>query len=401
MRPGMSATVSVIVPTYQRRDYLLRAVASILAQTYERFELIVVDDGSTDGTDQALRDLDRRLRYHWQENRGPAAARNAGIAMARGEIVAFLDSDNRWRPHHLALLTDALARFPQAVLATSCPSFQIAGRTPAARAELVDALPSLLLRNVVGYTSCTAIRADALRAAGGFDEQLPVFEDTDLWLRLAMQGPFCMVPHRTIVHQSTRGGLKQRGVRAGRYLPAVVLSTRRAEERLRCMDRADRDDLIARARARVLLVEAVRGLSTGDHEATRRALVEACALAPELSSTPEIVLGQLRLAPVEDTEASRLINAAGRLWPAQDSDTARYLHGYGAVRTLRAGHVTEAGRQLWPARTWLDPRFLARTTPISFRLVRGWLQQRRGHGDETVPPHDSPGSGPSSLRDMK
>ena len=120
----MSLRISVIIPTYQRREYVARAVRSVLVQTFSDFELIVIDDGSTDGTDEALTGLDSRLRYQWQENGGPGAARNAGIALARGEIVAFLDSDNRWLPRHLAIVTDVLERHPEAVLvsATSRPA---------------------------------------------------------------------------------------------------------------------------------------------------------------------------------------------------------------------------------------------------------------------------------------
>src|SRR5438132_3254976 len=105
---GAPPAVSVIVPTFQRREYVVRAVGSVLAQTYEDFELIVVDDGSTDGTGEALAGLDGRLRYLWQENRGTGAARNTGLRLARGEIVAFLDSDNRWLPHHLGIVTEVL-----------------------------------------------------------------------------------------------------------------------------------------------------------------------------------------------------------------------------------------------------------------------------------------------------
>ncbi len=79
----MTPTVSVVIPTYQRRDDVLRAVESVLAQSFEDFEVIVVDDGSTDGTAEALAGLDPRLRYVWHENRGTGAARNAGLRLAR------------------------------------------------------------------------------------------------------------------------------------------------------------------------------------------------------------------------------------------------------------------------------------------------------------------------------
>src|SRR2546421_13038913 len=102
---GAAPAVSVIVPTFQRREYVVRAVGSVLAQTYEDFELIVVDDGSTDGSGVALAGLDCRLRYLWQENRGTGAARQKGLGLVRGEIVAFLASHYTWLPPHLWIVT--------------------------------------------------------------------------------------------------------------------------------------------------------------------------------------------------------------------------------------------------------------------------------------------------------
>src|SRR2546423_455961 len=96
---GRAPAVSVLVPTYQRRAAVALAVRSILAQTYRDFEVIVVDDGSTDGTEDEVAPLG--VRYLWQENRGVSAARNAGLWVARGRIIAFLDSDNMWYPDHL------------------------------------------------------------------------------------------------------------------------------------------------------------------------------------------------------------------------------------------------------------------------------------------------------------
>src|SRR5689334_25256855 len=91
-------SVSVVLPTYERREQVVRAVESVLRQTYRDFELIVVDDGSTDGTEAALRRLGDGLRYVRRENGGTGAARNTGTELARGAVVAFLDSDDEWRP---------------------------------------------------------------------------------------------------------------------------------------------------------------------------------------------------------------------------------------------------------------------------------------------------------------
>jgi GT2 family glycosyltransferase len=375
--------VSVVIPTHQRRDCVRRAVASVLAQRYQNFELIIVDDGSTDGTDLALRNRDPRVRYRWQEHRGVAAARNTALALARGEIVAFLDSDNRWLPDHLTVVTAAFVRFPNVVLVSTCPGFLIRGREPVARATIVDALPSLLLLNRVGYTSCTGVRSWALREAGGFDERLAVYEDSDLWARLAMLGPFCLLSHRTIVHRASREGLKQRGVAAGEYVKAMVLSARGAQERLRDLGRADLDELEARLQAKLLVVDAIQALSLGDHEGAGRRLSAACSLAPELSCDPEIILGVMRLLPIQPDAAPRLVATTAALWPDRRAQTPRYLEGYGVIRALQARQLMAAAQQAGRAYSWLDPSFLMRTAPLSIRLFQRWLHLRTARGMET------------------
>lgn len=104
-------TVSIILPTYNRAKFLPEAFAAIGAQQWTDWELIVIDDGSTDNTRELIGELTRswpqHVRYVWQENRGPAAARNHGIAEARGELIAFYDSDDLWLPQHLSRCVEA------------------------------------------------------------------------------------------------------------------------------------------------------------------------------------------------------------------------------------------------------------------------------------------------------
>ena len=277
-----SPRVSVVIPTYERRDYVRRAVASVLAQSIQDFELIVVDDGSTDGTGSTVDGLDDRIRYEWQENGGVSSARNAGIRLARGNLVAFLDSDDQWLPDHLAVVIDVLSGHPEAVLCSTSPRFDAGGRQPSSRAEIVDLLPLLFVENVVGAPSGVVVRRTALLEAGGFDERLAVMEGWELWLRLARLGPFALLRRRTFVFQATRGSLTERSSRSGEYQRAMDIVAASAAAVAADSGCSDGSDLRVRARGLGAYFEAQHALARGDDTAAAAALADACERLPEL-----------------------------------------------------------------------------------------------------------------------
>ena len=334
----MPRAVSVIIPTFQRREFVRRAVASVLTQSYRDFELIVVDDGSIDGTREALKPFSDRLRYVWHENRGPAAARNAGLAVATGEIVAFLDSDDRWLSHHLDVLVKTFGLHPAAVLVGTCPGFLTAGRDEPRAAQLVHPLPQLLIANDIGYVSCVGVRRSAVDAVGGFSEGLEPAEYNDLVLRLALLGPFALVRRRTVVIQATRGSLLDRGRRRGQYLQALAESARRTAEATRGQRVAERAEGAHR------FFDALQALDAGRTDDAREALDDACRRFPELSSEPVLVGRQLLNAMPGDRLT--VFAAMAQLWPEPRSDTAVALRAYALAHAVRAGHAREAARLL-------------------------------------------------------
>ena len=181
--------VSVIIPTYNRAAAVQRAIASVLGQTLEDFELLVVDDGSTDETADAIAGIDDpRLRCIRQErNKGVAAARNRGIAEARAPLLAFLDSDDEWLPRKLALQVALMESSPRHVGFVGCGvEDTLDGRTqakpPEGRGFLFD---RMLYANLLhGAGSSALVRKAAIDMVGGFDERLPAIEDYDLWIRI-------------------------------------------------------------------------------------------------------------------------------------------------------------------------------------------------------------------------
>ncbi len=367
----------MVLPTYQRLGLVQRAIASVLAQTERDFELIVIDDGSTDGTGAAIAALGDAVRYQWQPNRGVAAARNAGIGLARAPLIAFIDSDNRWLPDHLAVVTEVFRRHPEAVLASTSRGYLTVGKQEPAEADLIDVLPGLMLRNDVGFVSCTAARRDALLAAGGFEERMSVGEDSELWLRLAMRGPFAYVRRRTVVRQATRGGLKERGSRLGGYLDAWEIGWPRIISELEGLERDDRAELVVKAKGNHHFVRAIRALERRDDSGAGLEFDRACRLMPELSSNPLWLshrLSQYLPRADEPAERARVFRTTATLWPEQRADTAMYLRAYAALLALRRGRLIAAAGLIrgWPVRA--TPGFLVRISPS---LVRDW--RRRIH----------------------
>ncbi len=186
---GAAPLVSVVIPTHDRAAATERAARSVLAQSHRALELLVIDDGSTDGTAERVEALgDPRLRVVRQRNAGVAAARNRGLAEAKGAYVAFLDSDDAWRPDKLARQVAALEAAPARVgiCTTGAEIRPRVGPAEIRRPEIRgDAFAALLLRNLVhAPTSCALIRREVAEAVGGFDPTLPAIEDWE-WLQRA------------------------------------------------------------------------------------------------------------------------------------------------------------------------------------------------------------------------
>jgi GT2 family glycosyltransferase len=193
-----SARLSVVIPAFNAASTIRSAVASTLRQTLPVLEVIVVDDGSTDATAQIVgAQSDPRVHLISQANGGPSAARNAGIAAARGEWVAFLDSDDLWLPRYVETATVALtAASNPGFVYTDAYVFDVQRgqiRVQPAMDAIVPPPPDrerflieLLRRNFV-FTSA-AVPAAVLAAVGGYDETLRLAEEYDMWLRILIAG---------------------------------------------------------------------------------------------------------------------------------------------------------------------------------------------------------------------
>ncbi|MBS1811265.1 MAG: glycosyltransferase [Acidobacteria bacterium] len=197
--------VSVVIPTYNSASYLIEAVESVLAQTYQDFEVLVIDDGSTDETEQIMRRYQAPVRYIRQQNGGVSVARNRGIAESRGRYVAFLDADDIWLPHKLARQIAALRQQPHDQVCYSAFTVVDFALNPieVRRSQRQgSALEDLLTRgNVVATPSTVLCERTLFDSVGSFDPALSQCADWDMWVRLAARTEFLYLDEPLVTYR--------------------------------------------------------------------------------------------------------------------------------------------------------------------------------------------------------
>lgn len=166
--------VSVIIPAYNAETYLSDAIESVLGQNYQPLEILVVDDGSSDRTAEIAKEYGARIRYVYQTNAGPAAARNAGINLANGEIIGFLDADDLWSKNFLTTLVNILVESPTIEIAQG-----VIEDVPLAESVLPENYPAYQFINL----GSALYRRTVFDKISGFDETMRYGEDMDFFLR--------------------------------------------------------------------------------------------------------------------------------------------------------------------------------------------------------------------------
>ena len=241
--PGIPGLVSIIIPCYNRADIVGETIDSVLAQTYERFEIILVDDGSTDNTREIISAYaDHRIRYFYQANGGLSAARNSGLNVAEGEFVAFLDSDDIWLDWKLSAQVEIFRRHPEAGLiwsdmstftnagkiddqrhlrtfysAYSTINFEDTHERPGTLSDLVtDVSPDLancpyyvadvfhyMFSGNLVHPSTAIVRRERLQKSGPFEPELTGFgaEDYHFYFRICSEGPVAFLDAPTTLYR--------------------------------------------------------------------------------------------------------------------------------------------------------------------------------------------------------
>jgi hypothetical protein len=218
---------SVVIPLYNKRPYIRRTVDSVLAQTFPDFELVVVDDGSTDGSAEVLASIeDSRLKVVRQANQGEGAARNTGMAHAYGVWLALLDADDSWLPHHLAELAHIADNYPQSGMISCAFREVVSANIP----PVLDGVVGIDTIRQVNYfeeaarnkgfinASSVAIRRDVAQAVGGFSGK-KAGADIEYWVKVALQFPVAVSIRVTSLYFRDTGGVMQQLTDASKDQP--------------------------------------------------------------------------------------------------------------------------------------------------------------------------------------
>jgi glycosyltransferase involved in cell wall biosynthesis len=277
MKPPASSgdrpRVSVITPAYNSARFLPDTIQSVRNQTFADWELLVVDDGSTDETvsivERAAQD-DARIRLLRQSNAGPSSARNRGMQEARGAYFAFLDSDDQWLPEFLQHQLDVFDRYPDTALVTANAYYLGGPQNGQPRRPAAAGNPVLTLENIIQNDSAvfimTVFRREVFERIGGLDEGQWTSEDYDFWIRSALAGFVFRVSTRPLaLYRRHEGSLSADSARMLRGILHTYSKTRGAFESgssaLQALDRQ-----IARFESELLLVEGKQALERRDYQ---------------------------------------------------------------------------------------------------------------------------------------
>ena len=273
MKPPL---ISIIIPTYNRESCVGQAIDSVLGQTWQDFEVIVVDDGSTDDTRKRLKVFGDRIRVVHQENAGVSAARNAGMALASGEWLGFLDSDDLWRPEKLERQMADLALYPRAVghavdvAIQGLPGqditvFKLRGLCEEFRQRPMRERALLEVLNAAFFTQATLLRAATVKQAGGFVVGMRIHEDLHFLSRIALEGPLVVSGYTGVdLRRVPSGAPSLSSLHCGRPVESngnrcSLLESLLGDARLTRVERAEVRRHLSRARFDLAMAEAAAG----------------------------------------------------------------------------------------------------------------------------------------------
>jgi glycosyltransferase involved in cell wall biosynthesis len=278
----MGMDISIVIPLYNRADYIERALQSVQHQTYSRYEIIVVDDGSTDnGASLVEAWNDPRLRLIRQANAGVSVARNRGVEEARYAWIAFLDADDKWEPELLETLSRAVAQHPSVIAAFANYRHSQTGKPFLESCPEPIALSDYFAfcnrnRGSGMWTSACLIRKSALQEAGGFPPGVKHGQDIDTWGRLALTGTLLYVPKVLATYHVGNPESSMQRIKRAPTFPHFARTVRRLQQEGKIP--ASQTASIQQFVNRRLLWYANLNVDCGNYAEARRTLREECSL---------------------------------------------------------------------------------------------------------------------------
>lgn len=185
---------SIIIPLYNKEKFIQNTLEKVLEQSFQDFEVIIVDDGSTDGGAEIVKNIqNERIKYFWQENQGVSSARNKGISLAKNEYICFLDADDEWKPDFLEKMYTLLVKYPEYKVFSAAieidmgqkiiPALYTLSNSVAENIYIEDYFRGSMKYSII-FTSCAVFHYSVFQSVGVFDEEMKSGEDTDLWIRI-------------------------------------------------------------------------------------------------------------------------------------------------------------------------------------------------------------------------
>ncbi|MCL4294780.1 MAG: glycosyltransferase [Anaerolineae bacterium] len=371
--------VSVIIPTYNRKAYIQEAINSVLTQTYQDLELIVVDDGSTDGTGDVLKQFQQQIRYILQTNQGVSVALNRGILMARGQLIAILADDDLWLPHKLERQVAYLDAHPDVALVCNSAlpidsNGQCLSRETEERFHIPEGLvPFETIFWRCPVNACTILaKREALMQAGLFDVTMRYGEDWDMWARLALRSLIAFVPEPLTYCRVHTGGtqtsLLKQSEETERWLEDVLRSK---EKIYRCWpaNLENVEEVRRRVTATHLARTAMLDFAHGRSDRGTKRLVEVVTLNPD-DWTDAVHLGgiafeyAMAVTHQEGQQAAlKFLNALFEHIPAEMTGVAqakRKILARFHVELAFLSHSLGERRRTWSHAVqglWYDPRW--------------------------------------------
>jgi glycosyltransferase involved in cell wall biosynthesis len=332
--------VSAVIPTYNSAKYIRDAVESVLAQTYPVYEVLVVDDGSTDGTEELFKGYGNRIRYIRQANAGPPVARNTGLAQAAGDWIALLDSDDLWTPQKIERQVAYLESHPACGLVyTDMKTFDDSGIIEESvkisrnlRLPSGNIFPQMFAETLF-QTSAVLIRKSCIDRVGGFDTELRMGDDYELFLRISRHYELGYVDEPLVLYrQHATQGTRTWGKQLHHGVPWEFLVLKKIVDRYPEMVQELGRNVVYRRLAKPYAALAYACVAEGDHATARQLLRGALRYWPTNTSylryylmtflTPNAVTGLRSLGEKRRTvDADAAERATGRWRSAGSSNS--------------------------------------------------------------------------------